>query len=88
MVEPLDVFDDGELDVVDGSPGSAVADQLGLAEGVDGLGEGVVPAVAPRADRGNRVGLGGPLTVCTWMLTSTTSSASNPSQTVRCRNTC
>ena len=51
VVEPVDPFEGGELEVVEAAPGAAVADELGLVEPVDGLGEGVVVAVASRADR-------------------------------------
>jgi hypothetical protein len=42
VVESVDPFGGGELDVVDGAPGPAAADRLGLEESVDGLGQGVV----------------------------------------------
>jgi predicted glycoside hydrolase/deacetylase ChbG (UPF0249 family) len=37
-----DVFEGREFDLLDGAPGAALADQLGLVEPVDGLGEGVI----------------------------------------------
>ncbi len=41
MVEPVDVFSDRELKVIDRSPGSAVADELGFKERIaPGLVEG------------------------------------------------
>ena len=58
MVEPVDVLGDGDLEVVDASPRSSVADELGLEEGVERLGEGVVIAVAGGANGGDRAGLG------------------------------
>ena len=56
-VEPVDPFQGGELEVLEPSPGAAVADELGLVEPDDRLGQGVVVAVAAgshRADRGVR----------------------------------
>jgi hypothetical protein len=41
VVEPVDVFGDGDLEVVDAAPGAAVADQFGFEQGVEGFGEGV-----------------------------------------------
>ena len=52
VVEPVDPFGGGELDVLDGPPGLAGLDQLGLVEPVDGLGQGVVVGAADRPDRG------------------------------------
>jgi hypothetical protein len=50
-VEPAQVFDDGELELVGGAP-DAVGDQFGL-EAVDkALGERVVAGVTDRPDRG------------------------------------
>ena len=44
VVEPVDVFGDGDREVVDVSPWPlvAVADELGFEQGVECLGEGVV----------------------------------------------
>ena len=41
---PVHPAEGGELDVVDGAPGSlsGASDQLGLVERVDGLGQGIV----------------------------------------------
>jgi len=58
VVEPVDVFGDGDLQVVDVLPRALVADQLGLEQRVERLGQGIVIAVAGRADRGDRAGLG------------------------------
>ena len=58
MVEPVDVLGDGDLEVVDAGPGALVADQLGLEQGVERLGQGVVVGVALGADRGDGAGLG------------------------------
>ncbi|MCU1700464.1 MAG: hypothetical protein JWR34_6527, partial [Mycobacterium sp.] len=52
MVEPVDPFEGGDLDVLDGPPGPAWLDQFGLVEAIDRLGEGVVVAVARAPDRG------------------------------------
>ena len=46
VVEPPHPFQRRELDLLDGSPGSALADQLGLVKRVDRFGESVVIAVA------------------------------------------
>jgi len=46
VVEPVDPFQGGELEVVEASPGAFVADELGLVEADDRLGQGVVVAVA------------------------------------------
>ena len=42
VVEPVDPFGGGELDLLDGPPGLAGFDQFGLVEAVDRLGERVV----------------------------------------------
>ena len=48
VVEPVDVLGDGDLEVVDSSPRSlvAVANELGLEQGVERLGHRVVIGVA------------------------------------------
>src|SRR5688572_28607165 len=58
MVEPVDVFGDRELEVVDRSPGSAVADEFGFEERVERFGQGVVVAVAAGSDRCDGTGFG------------------------------
>ena len=58
MVEPFDVRQCGQLDLVGVAPGAFTFDQLGLVEGVHGLSEGVVVAVADRSDRWARAELG------------------------------
>ena len=63
MVEPVDPLQGGVLEVVDAPPGAALADQFGLVQADDRLGQGVVVAVAAGADRGDRAGLGQPLGV-------------------------
>lgn len=42
VVEPVDPFSGGVLEVVEGAPGCLSFDQLGLVQAVDRLGEGVV----------------------------------------------
>jgi hypothetical protein len=42
VVEPVDVLGDGDLEVVDALPGALVADQLGLEQRVNRLGQSVV----------------------------------------------
>jgi len=58
VVEPVDPLQGGVLDLVDALPGATPADQLGLVQPDDRLGQGVVVAVADRAHRGDRPGLG------------------------------
>ncbi|MDP9434148.1 MAG: hypothetical protein M3P93_02720 [Actinomycetota bacterium] len=41
VVEPVDVLGDGDLEVVDAPPRPAVADELGLEQAVERLGQGV-----------------------------------------------
>jgi len=67
MVEPVQSFQGGVLDVVDALPGTVpqgtvAADQLGLVETDDRLGQGVV-GVAARAHRELHAGLGEALRV-------------------------
>ena len=56
VVEPVDVVERGPFDVLDVAPGSLSADQLGLVETVERLGERVVVTVALGADRRNDLG--------------------------------
>lgn len=63
VVEPVDVFSDGELDVDDRLPPTLgphhrVADALSLEERVEGLGHRVVVGVASASDGGDGLGLG------------------------------
>ena len=58
MVEPVDILQGGVLHVVEAPPRATMADQLGLVQPVEGLGQGIVVAVAARADRGDGPGLG------------------------------
>jgi hypothetical protein len=51
MVQPVDVFARRDPKTVDALPGSFGADQLGLEERVERLGEGVVVTVARGPDR-------------------------------------
>ena len=52
VVEPVEVFGDGDLEVVDAPPRPAVADQLSLEQRVERLGQSVVIRVAGAADLG------------------------------------
>jgi hypothetical protein len=52
VVEPVDPFGGGVLDLVHGAPRFAWFDQLGLIQPVDGLGQGVVIRASDRTDRG------------------------------------
>lgn len=63
MVEPVDPFCGGDLDLVDASPQPLLLDQLGLVEAVDGLGQRVVERRPDRADAGRDPGGGEPFTV-------------------------
>ena len=51
MVEPVDPFQRGILDGVDRAPRSASADDLGLEQPDDRLGQGIVVRVTDAADR-------------------------------------
>jgi hypothetical protein len=51
VVEPVDPLERRELDFLDVAPRAIRADQLGLVEAVDRLGERVVVRVADAADR-------------------------------------
>ena len=53
VVEPVDPFQGGERDGLQGAPWSAAPDHLGLAEAVDGLGQGVVVGIADAAHGGS-----------------------------------
>ena len=52
VVVPIDPFERGELDGLEASPLPAAADDLGLVEAVNSLGERVVVRVADAADGG------------------------------------
>jgi len=52
VVEPVEPLQRGDLDLLEGAQGAAAADQLGLVEAVEGLGERVVVAAAGRPDGG------------------------------------
>ena len=58
MVEPVDPFEGGELEIVEASPWPPVADQFGLVETDDRLGERVVVGVASLSDRRRHTGFG------------------------------
>jgi len=51
VVEPVDVAQGGDLDLINGFPRPIRLDQLGLEQADYGLGEGVVERVSDRADR-------------------------------------
>jgi len=63
VVEPVDPLQGGVLDLVNPLPGAALADQLGLVQPDNGLGQGVVEAVAAGTDRGDGAGFGEPFGV-------------------------
>jgi len=46
VVEPVDVLGDGDLQVVDVLPRALVADQFGLEQRVERLGQGIVVALS------------------------------------------
>jgi hypothetical protein len=50
VVEPVHVFQSGELDLLGGAPGPARLDQFGLEQADHGLGQGVVVGVTRRPD--------------------------------------
>lgn len=58
-VEPVDPFEDVDLDRLATAPRSAAMNDLGFEQADHRLGEGVVVAVADVADRRNDAGLGG-----------------------------
>ena len=58
VVEPVDPFEGGEFDGLEGPPWAAAMDHRGFVEAVDRLGESVVVAVADAADRRFDTGLG------------------------------
>lgn len=51
VVEPVDVLQGGQLELVTGLPGALPVEQLGLEQPDGGLGQGVVERVTDRADR-------------------------------------
>jgi hypothetical protein len=52
VVEPVDVAQGGELQLVEGAPGPVASDELGLVQPDGRLGQAVVVAVTDAADRG------------------------------------
>lgn len=56
-VEPVDPAERGQLEVLDGAPGTVAAGEFGLVEPVDRLGQRVVVAVRDRPDRWRRADL-------------------------------
>lgn len=63
VIEPPHPFEGGKLDVLDGAPRAPTANDLRLEEPDDGLGQGVVIAVPPAADRRLDTGVGQPLRI-------------------------
>lgn len=51
VVERVDPFGGGVLDLIDGAPGSTVFDHFGLVETVDRFGQGVVERIPNAANR-------------------------------------
>ena len=49
VVEPVNPFGGGHLDVLDGAPRLAGFDQLGFVQAVDGFNQGIVVTVTPAA---------------------------------------
>ena len=64
VVEPVDPFQGGELDVCERSPGAFAVDLLGLEQADRGLGQRVVVAVADRAHGGVGAGIDEPPREC------------------------
>jgi hypothetical protein len=58
VVEPVDVFQGGELDVIEPSPWAFRSDQLGLIEPVETLSQSIVIGITSGPDRGHHAGLG------------------------------
>jgi hypothetical protein len=50
VVEPVDVFEGGELDVVETAPGAVPVDEFPLVQPVEGLGEGVSASPESRSE--------------------------------------
>lgn len=63
VVEPVDVLDRRDLEVLDAAPGSAVADEFGFEDRVHRCREGVVVAVALGTDGRDRTSFGEPVGV-------------------------
>ena len=61
VVEPVDPFRGGELDLINALPWGLGLDDLGLEQPVDRLRESIVTARADRPDRGGDAFLGKPL---------------------------
>ncbi len=62
-LNPVDVGEGGQLEVVQPLPGAVVADQLGLVQPDGRFGDGVVIRVAFGPDRGEDAGVGEPFAV-------------------------
>ena len=63
IVEPVDPFEGGELDILEASPRPPLSDHLRFVEADDRLGESVVVTVADTADGGCDPGLGKALAI-------------------------
>jgi len=57
MVEPVDVLEGGELQLIEGAPGPAPSDQLALVEPDGRFGDRVVDRIADRSHRWCRTDL-------------------------------
>ena len=62
VVEPVDPFEGGELEVFETAPGAFVPDECGLVEAVDGFGERVDAPIGQERVSG-RVEAGRPITL-------------------------
>jgi hypothetical protein len=58
VVVPVDVLRDGDLEIVDTSPGALVPHQFGFEQRVECLGHGVVVGITDGPDRGHGLRLG------------------------------
>ena len=58
VVEPVDVFGDRELEVIDALPRAAIADQLCLEQRVERYRERIVVTIAPASDGRDSAGVG------------------------------
>src|SRR5208283_4113643 len=58
VIEPIDPFGGGILDLLDGPPRAPVFDQLGLVQTVDRLGERIIERIPNAANRSRDASLG------------------------------
>lgn len=63
VVEPADLFEGGKLGWLEGAPGPAPVNDLGLVEAVDGFSQSIVIGVADTANRRLNASLGQPFGV-------------------------